>query len=218
VNRAAASENIKLNRDLHAKNREFGNNDGSAMNLLQGLMLMHKRGACNSVLDYGTGKGKLVHRLRQILPEHVTVRGYDPCVEEWSQKPCHPFDIVTCLDVLEHVELAEIDVILNDIKKLTGGFCLLVIDLQPAGKNLPDGRNAHILLAPPEWWVTRIAQQFKCQTSFTISHKIGLPQKLVIAATENQNMLPLVYEFVLKMDMFNMVCLGGPLDKKRLTY
>ena len=88
------------------------------------------------------------------------VHGYDPAVEEWSIQPNEIGYIVSCLDVLEHVEIQSIDAVLTNIKQLTRRFCYLVIDLQPAVKKLPDGRNAHILLAPPDWWSLKISQYF----------------------------------------------------------
>ena len=45
--------------------------------------------------------------------------GYDPAVDEWESKPDEPADILSCLDVLEHIEVSSIDEVLNDIHKLT---------------------------------------------------------------------------------------------------
>jgi len=215
-----SEEQRALNKALHAQSDQFGNRaDGAGLagNLPVALRRMHELGICNSVLDYGTGKGKLVHRLRQELPSSILVDGYDPAVEAWETKPGKPFDILTCLDVLEHIEMASIEAVLQDIKSLTRHFCYLVIDLQPAVKTLADGRNAHILLAPPEWWVSRIAQLFPCQASFPVMHTRGLPQKLVIAATEQRQLLPLMYSFLIKMKLFDFAMSGGPLssNKKR---
>ena len=169
-----SEEQRALNKALHSKSNQFGNRaDGAGLagNLSAALHRMHELGICNSVLDYGTGKGKLVHRLRQELPKAIQVNGYDPAVEVWESKPSNAVDILTCLDVLEHIEMSSIDAVLRDIKELTNKFCYLVIDLQPAVKKLDDGRNAHILLAPPEWWVIRIAQIFPCQASFPVMNK-----------------------------------------------
>ena len=58
---------------------------------------------------------------------------------------------------------------LKDIQSLTKLFCYVVIDLQPAVKRLSDGRNAHVLLAPPEWWASRFSQVFSHAT-FPIKH------------------------------------------------
>jgi len=104
--------------------------------------------------------------------------------------------------------------VLQDIRSLTRHFCYLVIDLQPAVKRLPDGRNAHILLAPPEWWVARVAQLFPCQASFPVMHIRGIPQKLVIAATANPKILPLMYGFLIKMKIFDMAMSGGPIGAR----
>jgi len=214
MTKVISHEQRALNKALHAQNEQFGNrSDGAGLagKLPVALKRMHELGACNSVLDYGTGKGRLVERLREELPRAIKVNGYDPAVEAWEQKPNQAADILTCLDVLEHIEITSIDAVLNDIKALTRHFCYLVIDLQPAVKTLADGRNAHILLAPMEWWVSRIAQIFPCQASFPVMHARGLPQKLVVAATTQQQLLPLMYGFLIKMKLFNFAMNGGPL-------
>ena len=61
--------------------------------------------------------------------------------------------------------MQSIDAVL-DVANLTKNFCYLVIDLQPTVKTLPDGRNAHILLAPCDWWITRVSQIFPCISAF----------------------------------------------------
>lgn len=209
-----SDEQLALNRELHANNSDFGNRaDGAGLagNLGDAIKRLHEIGICNSVLDYGTGKGKMVESLRQKLPKSIEVAGYDPAVKSWEVKPNHAYDIVTCLDVLEHIEISYIGDVLKDIKALTRRFCYLVIDLQPAVKTLKDGRNAHILLAPSEWWVGRIAQLYSCQASFPIMHSRGIPQKLIIAATDEPTLLPIIYGFLTKLKLFDIAMSGGPL-------
>ena len=209
-----SEEQRKLNKALHENSKHFGNRpDGAGLagNLPAALKRMNELGICNSVLDYGTGKGRLVQRLRSELPQSIEIIGYDPAVEEWEVKPNKAVDILVSLDVLEHIEMSSIDAVLRDIVDLTEHFCYLVIDLQPAVKTLADGRNAHILLAPPEWWVTRIAQLFPCIASLPVMHCKGVPQKLVIAATKNRKLLPLMYGFLIKMKLFEFEMSGGPL-------
>lgn len=203
----------QLNRALHDRDEEYGAGRAKLEEgrLPAALRRMHELGCCHSVLDYGTGKGSLVERLRRQLPAAVQVTGYDPAVEAFARRPNAAADILTCLDVLEHVEHACIDEVLKEIAALTNQFCYLVIDLQPAAKTLPDGRNAHILLAPPEWWVGRVAQRFSCQASFPILHACGLPQKLVIAASHRNENLTLMYSFLIKLNVFSIRCAGGVL-------
>ena len=123
---------------------------------------------------------------------------------EFAQRPSQPVDILTCLDVLEHIEMASIDAVLREIHALTRQFCYLVIDLQPAVKSLADGRNAHILLAPPEWWSSRLAQLFPCITAFPVYHESGLAQKLVIGAAHKPESLTLMYAFLVKLNVFRL--------------
>ena len=205
----------QLNAALHQQDGNFGNRaDGAglASHLPAALQRMHELGICSSVLDYGTGKGALVERLRAELPAAMAVQGYDPAMPAFAAKPSAPADILICLDVLEHIEMASIDAVLRDIHALTRQFCYLVIDLQPAVKTLADGRNAHILLAPPEWWVGRVAQLFPCQASFPVMHRAGVPQKLVIAAAHSPQVLPLLYGFLIKLKLFDFAMSGGVLE------
>lgn len=219
MSKLISDQQRRLNESLHQKNSNYGNRaDGAGMagRLPEALRRMHELGICNSVLDYGTGKGKLVERLKAELPRSVRVQGYDPAVPSYSQKPSGSFDILICLDVLEHIELNSIDAVLRDISELTHQFCYLVIDLQPAVKKLADGRNAHILLAPPEWWVTRIAQLFPCVSSFPIYHEAGPIQKIVIAAAHDTKVLTLMYSFLIKLNVFDLRIQGGSLTTMQL--
>ena len=205
-----------LNQALHAQEPLFGTRDdggGVAGRLPNALQRMHEAGVCDSVLDYGTGKGRLVDRLKNKLTKDIRVKGYDPAVSKFETKPKSAFDIVTCLDVLEHIEMESIDAVLNDIKILTNNFCYIVIDLQPAVKHLADGRNAHILLAPSEWWVTRFSQLFPCVSTFPIYHSSGVTQKIVLACAHRPEVLPAMYVFLIKLRLFSFKMSGGMIKK-----
>ena len=114
-----------------------------------------------SFLDHGTGKGGLVQSLRKHMQENFKIDGYDPAVEEYSNRPTGKYDIVTSVDVLEHIGIGEIDYVLNEISELTGRFFFFCIDLLPASKTTKDNRNAHFLVAPTDWWIQKIKQQFR---------------------------------------------------------
>ena len=116
--------------------------------------------------------------------------------------------------MLEHVEIKSLNKVLEEIYEMTNVFCYLVIDLQPAVKNLSDGRNAHILLAPSEWWVTRLSQLFPSIASFPVMHGKGVPQKVVIAGCKKNNMTQYMYSFLMKLNVFSFVMGGGSLGGK----
>ena len=169
-----------------------------------------------TLLDYGTGTGNLVRKLRETVSKNMKVDGYDPAVEEWSLRPETKYDRITCLDVLEHVEPSSIDAVLNDINQLSQKFCFLNIDLQPAKKSLSDGRNAHVLLAPPDWWTSKIAAHFQCQMSIVLNHIDGYPQKLLIAACQDANYIPQMSLFIFKLRIDGIRLTGGLMKYKEL--
>ncbi|MCB4378640.1 methyltransferase domain-containing protein [Synechococcus sp. MU1650] len=210
-------EQQKLNSELH-KSDQYGNRSsaaGLASNLPRALDRMHEYGLCNRFLDYGTGKGKLLEYLKQNIKHPIQLEGYDPAVETFCQKPSEKFDIVTCLDVLEHIELDTIDNVLTEIRDYTRYFCYLVIDLQPAVKTLSDGRNAHILLAPPNWWQNKISQLFTSYSTFPIYHGSGDIQKIAIIASNDPKCLKLMHGFITKLNVFELSLVGGVLEKRR---
>ena len=88
---------------------------------------------------------------------------------------------------------------MKDIFNLTKRFCFLVIDLEPAKKNLPDGRNAHILLEKPEWWSRLVNSYFSSLISSTISDKNGIARKVIVTASNNQVDAQYMYKFNLDL-------------------
>lgn len=122
--------------------------------------LLAPGGTCH-VLDYGAGRGTLreaIYRKFALL-QGLRWAEYDPCIEHKSRDP-EPADVVTCTDVMEHVEEPYVDGVLKHIASLTRKVAYFAIDLVPAEKTLPDGRNAHVTLKPSEWWEARVRKYF----------------------------------------------------------
>lgn len=110
------------------------------------------------VLDYGAGQQTLKKALENLKDIHVEC--YDPAIPELSKLPI-PADLLTCTDVLEHIEPDYIDDVLNHIQSLTSKLVLLVIPTGPASKFLPDGRNAHLIQKPLQWWLPKLMSRFE---------------------------------------------------------
>lgn len=112
------------------------------------------------MLDYGAGKGRLGVALREHIPRPLTIHHYDPAVTKWSAPPA-PCGFVACIDVLEHIEPALLDNVMNDLQRVTSGVGLFTVHTEAAIKVLPDGRNAHLIQEPPRWWLPRIMDRFE---------------------------------------------------------
>jgi cyclopropane fatty-acyl-phospholipid synthase-like methyltransferase len=104
-----------------------------------------------SVLDFGCGHGALMASIQQAYPD-MRVEGYDPGNADHSCIPKRSFDAVVSADVFEHIEpnhLAETLRMISDKIIVAGWFR---IACYPAKKQLPDGRNAHLIVDSPDWW------------------------------------------------------------------
>lgn len=110
----------------------------------------------HKVLDWGCGKGGTVEWLSSLYPD-TEFQGYDPGNPEYSESPTGKFDLVYSADVLEHIEIMDIPDTIRDIAKITKRS-VHIIDLTPAKKTLPDGRNAHVTLMTAEDWQYKLDQ------------------------------------------------------------
>jgi hypothetical protein len=105
--------------------------------------------AIETIVDYGAGQGSLGRELRKA---GFDVVDYDPAVDKMAKLPRGPFDLVTCTDVLEHIEEDCLPFVLLDLAGLSE-LAFIVIGLVETDKKLSDGRQAHINLKPAARWV-----------------------------------------------------------------
>lgn len=112
-----------------------------------------------SLLDYGCGKG----RLGDNMTSQIAIWDYDPAIPGKDKRPSGKFDMVTCLDVLEHIEPECLDEVLDDLADYVGMFGLFSIHTGPAVKVLSDGRNAHLIQEKAAWWMPKLCKRFDVQ-------------------------------------------------------
>jgi hypothetical protein len=139
------------NRTLHDTHTGYGSGGAKYAQLVTDFKRLN---ACETVLDYGCGKGTLAAQVAFPVAE------YDPAIPGKDAKP-EPADLVVCTDVLEHIEPECVDAVLDDLERVTAKIGFFAIHLGPALKTLPDGRNTHICDQPPAWWLEKIAQRFE---------------------------------------------------------
>jgi 2-polyprenyl-3-methyl-5-hydroxy-6-metoxy-1,4-benzoquinol methylase len=138
-----------LNINLHQDPR-YGSRVRHKLYVAIGELAM-KVGA-KTILDYGCGKGEMSKHLSKVT-------NYDPAVYEYFGKP-RPHDVVACCDVLEHVEPECLEEVLQDIERVAKKAIYLVISTRLASKILSDGRNAHLIVESPSWWLEKIKTSF----------------------------------------------------------
>ena len=112
----------------------------------------------NHLLDYGCGHNRSL--METFKPQReCRVQCYDPGVPEYADPPT-PAQMVVCIDVLEHIEPQLLDNVLDHLEELTEEVLFATVHTGPAAKKLPDGRNAHLIQKPPEWWLPKIMERF----------------------------------------------------------
>lgn len=141
---------MKLNISLHQKHETYGSYGGQNAERVRKAMAQL---GSSDVLDYGCGKKGLEKSLG------ISIQNYDPAVKGCEKKP-KPADIVVCTDVLEHVEQECIDTVLDHLEYLTKRIGYFVIANRPAKKILEDGRNAHLIIKPADWWLEKLCKRF----------------------------------------------------------
>jgi len=115
------------------------------------------------LLDYGAGKGRLGVALKQHIQRELKIHHYDPAIPEWATPPA-PCGFVACIDVLEHIEPALLEHVLDDLRRVTAGVAVFTVHTGPAKRLLPDGRNAHLIQQPAGWWLPKFFARFELIT------------------------------------------------------
>lgn len=138
-----------------------------------------------SILDYGCGKAIF----QKYLFKNLNVTNYDPAVKKFSNRPQGKFNLVICIDVMEHVEESKIEEVLEDVFNF-GEYIFLTITCYPALQVLPNGKNAHYTVKEPIWWeeklkkylgkYTVIFQTKKERSKITVNEEEWVPHPVTL--------------------------------------
>jgi len=156
---------VSQNQSLHEKGN-FGISGYKWADIVLWLVTHHQ---IKHLLDYGAGQQTLKKAL--IQHTHIQIDCYDPAIAELATPP-ESAELVTCTDVLEHIEPKAIDVVLDHIQSIASRYVFLVIPTGPATKTLPDGRNAHLIQQPVHWWLPKLIQRFNLISLNNVSSDI----------------------------------------------
>lgn len=154
VLKSSSTRNIDQYRLLHEIAPDYGKSSELMVNDLYDLCRNLKP---KSILDFGCGKSNLVDAIGERLD--ATAYRYDPAIPQYSKLPVSSADLVINTDVLEHLDEAEVALVLADISKI-GRNVFFNISIRPAQKVLPNGENAHATIRDAVWWERQVRQEF----------------------------------------------------------
>lgn len=113
-----------------------------------------------SLLDYGCAHGGLINQIKIDFPKINPLHGFDPGVPEFENIKEKSYDCIISNDVIEHFEPNVLDQTLRHMDTLFERYAWFIIACYPAKKYLSDGRNAHLVIESPEWWINKINENF----------------------------------------------------------
>src|SRR5690606_20519517 len=117
-----------------------------------------------TVLDYGAGKGANYEahepfRLRETgevvenLKDYWGVSSIVPFEPALGHViPEGKFDCVVSTDALEHVFLADVPWVVEEMFRYSRKVVFVTVSCRFANARLPNGEQAHVTLRPPWWW------------------------------------------------------------------
>jgi hypothetical protein len=144
---------IEQYKKIHSK-KTYGNTSVKNLRFIRpDIKILHPE----SVIDYGCGQSPLLEELS--LGYEIVKNRYDPAIPEFSKKPDIISDLLLNVDVLEHIEEEDLDIILAEMRSLCKN-ALIIVDLKEAELLLEDGRNAHVTIKPAQWWEEKISKHF----------------------------------------------------------
>ena len=149
-----SEEYLRFQQELH-KSPSYGMSSLEFAPLVAELV---KQAGIKSISDYGAGKMRLLKGLKAKDVTPIDYFPYDPVFPEYGEP--RPADLVCCIDVLEHIEPTKLNSVLEELASITVGLGFFSIHMGPAGKVLPDGRNAHLIQQPTSWWLPRLCEYF----------------------------------------------------------
>ena len=123
------------------------------------------------LLDYGAGKLNLIKTIseKRLVEHKFDYLAYEPSNPKYAEAP-EPAEMVVCVDVLEHIEPELLDNVLADLARVTKRLGFFTIECAAALKTLPDGRNAHLIVEPMEWWLPRLMIHFEIHLMQRTAH------------------------------------------------
>ena len=145
-------------KETHARagTKKWGNTGHSIF--FKHILDLVERKECTEFLDYGAGWGGVKAKIKEERPDW-TVHEFEPAREDVCA-PAEPRDFVVCTDVFEHVEPECLEDFFLDLQRVTNKWGYFTVCMTPAVRILSDGRNAHLIQKPFEWWLIEVGKYF----------------------------------------------------------
>jgi 2-polyprenyl-3-methyl-5-hydroxy-6-metoxy-1,4-benzoquinol methylase len=136
-----------------------------------------KKNGYKSIIDISSGRGFLLDRIKNNFNDvkitSTDIKKFNNIDVEFVELDLlniptsirlEKYDLLSCLDVLEHFHESDIDSILRFISKLSNNFCLSIAN---HSDNI-NGCELHLTQRNKDWWLSKIYGYFNVIDSFNM--------------------------------------------------
>lgn len=109
-----------------------------------------RRFGVRSILNYGSGHDTWYQRYGYELG--VRYKGWEPALGHRWRFPVQSFDMVLCVDVLEHIHADDLRWVVRELFDTSRKLVFATVSTRAAVLRLPNGENGHVTVRPYEWW------------------------------------------------------------------
>ena len=124
--------------------------------------LISERPYLQTALDYGCGKGDLGKNFTELDWQE-----YDPGIPGKQEKPKGIYDLVTCTDVMEHIEHEYLGEVIRELGQYTAKVLFVDIACYRTDKLFAEGpykgQDMHITTEAPKFWKKLFVQHVGLQ-------------------------------------------------------
>lgn len=182
--RTSTDDYLRRHRTTHAKHPEFGTHRHPYLHdrIRQLARSATVAGVRPGLLDYGCGKGVFLEAMRR-LDLFGEACGTDPAVEAFRARPSHPFDIVTCLDVLDQLEERFVAAVIEDVAQLTSGVAVFSVITRQSPA------FAHLRPRPALAWrqvigkrMRIVATEIRTASQWEMTMEGACPERIILVA------------------------------------
>ena len=138
-------------------NKTYGT--GEPVKFKEQIKIINEHFKCKTALDYGSGGSDL--NIEEVS-EGISFKDYVGLNKIYQFEPARDikkngkFDLVLSFDVLEHIFIADVPWVIDDIFSKANKCVLINVACYEAAALLPNGENAHITVKHPLWWLGQI--------------------------------------------------------------
>ena len=183
------TEKFGINDQIDLKWEKYGRgyfNEYPGRDHIDQMLILRGLRSITSILDVGCGYNEFLKLLPMINPifggdklvgVDIACPGADIIAAAHNMPTIrnNSFDLITSLDCMEHIPEEEVDLALDEFKRV-GKRIYLEISLNHSYTKI-DGEPVHVCVKPAEWWMKKIRDRFLyyniiCQTEKGHSKKI----------------------------------------------